>query len=355
MRVDNASPNNRLRRRASAIAIASTLCIASSAPMAAIVDSGFASLPVPNTLAGLYLNLVTGVFGNTAAQVPGWDFNAYGATSLSFFGSTTPGHIAAVVATAGVTTALAGGATIGPASTFANGAAGTNFHDTATHYVGIQFTNEATAALNYGYVLLQTTSATGYPATVLRYVYENAGAAITIPVAPVFLGAASRKVHGAAGTFDLPLSAVTTNPTTEPRQGPSVNLVFHYDKPMTLQGHFTVVEGVAAFNGGQLVGNDVVLNFTLVNDQQYLTVTFADVFAVDGGISGTATVRLGLLAGDVNQNRAVSLADLGLVNAELARPVTAANYLKDVNASGTLTLSDKGITNTKLTHSLPLP
>jgi len=355
MRVDNASPNNRLHRRASAIAIASALCIVSSAPMAAIVDSGFASVPVPNTLGGVYLNLVTGVSSTVTPQPPGWDFNAYGASSLSFFGSTSAGHLAAVVATANVATALAGGATIGPANTFSTSAAGTNFHDTATHYVGIQFTNEATAALNYGYVLLQTTSATGYPATVLRYVYENAGAAITIPVAPVFLGAASRKVHGAAGTFDLPLSAVTTNPTTEPRQGPSVNLVFHYDKPMTLQGHFTVVEGVAAFNGGQLVGNDVVLNFTLVNDQQYLTVTFADVFALDGGISGTATVRLGLLAGDVNQNRAVTLSDLGLVNAELARPVTAANYLKDVNASGTLTLSDKGITNTKLTHSLPLP
>jgi hypothetical protein len=57
----------------------------------------------------------------------------------------------------------------------------------------------------------------------------------------------------------------------------------------------------------------------------------------------------------VNQNRVVSLTDLGLVNAQLAQTVSAANYLKDVNASGTLTLTDKAITNTNLTKALPVP
>ena len=38
--------------------------------------------------------------------------------------------------------------------------------------------------------------------------------------APTAAGAVSRKMHGAAGVFDLPLSMVATNPTTEPRQGP---------------------------------------------------------------------------------------------------------------------------------------
>jgi len=68
-----------------------------------------------------------------------------------------------------------------------------------------------------------------------------------------------------------------------------------------------------------------------------------------------ATKATALLVGDVNQNRVVSLADLGLVNAQLAQSVTATNYLKDVNASGTLTLADKGITNANLTKVLPPP
>jgi hypothetical protein len=66
-------------------------------------------------------------------------------------------------------------------------------------------------------------------------------------------------------------------------------------------------------------------------------------------------VRVGFLLGDVNQSRVVSVADLGLVNAQLAQVVTAANYLKDVNVSGTLTVADKGITNANLTKALPAP
>jgi hypothetical protein len=66
-------------------------------------------------------------------------------------------------------------------------------------------------------------------------------------------------------------------------------------------------------------------------------------------------VRIGFLVGDVNQNRVVSLADLGLVNAQLAQAVTAANFLKDANASGTLSLADKGIANANLAKALPAP
>ena len=57
----------------------------------------------------------------------------------------------------------------------------------------------------------------------------------------------------------------------------------------------------------------------------------------------------------MNQNRVVSLADLALVNAQLAQPVTAANFLKDVNANATLSLADKAIANANLTNSLPIP
>jgi hypothetical protein len=196
---------------------------------------------------------------------------------------------------------------------------------------------------------------TGFPATVVRYVYEDTGAPITIPTAPVSMGVASRKVHGAAGTFNLPLSVVTTSPTIEPREGPAISLVFKFDKPMVLAGNYLIPEGVAFFVDGHTVGNDVVLNFTAVPDQQYVTITFYNFESLDGGFGGSAIVRLGLLAGDVNQNRVVTLADLALVNAQLAQPISAANFLKDVNVSGTLSLADKGITNANLTHSLPPP
>jgi hypothetical protein len=116
----------------------------------------------------------------------------------------------------------------------------------------------------------------------------------------------------------------------------------------------TITEGTATAGAPTFSGNSVVVGLTGVNNQQYVTVALSNVTSA-GGTGGTAFVRIGFLLGDVNQNRAVTLADLGLVNAQLAQSVTTSNFLKDVNASGTLTLADKGITNANLTKVLPPP
>ena len=172
--------------------------------------------------------------------------------------------------------------------------------------------------------------------------------------APTFVGAASRKVHGAAGTFDLPLNALTTSPTTEPRQGPAQTIVFTFDKPIAA-AMVSIAEGAATAAAPSFGGNDVVVGLTGVMDQQYVTVSLTSVASLDGGTGGSGSVRIGFLVGDANQSRVVSVGDLGLVNAQLAQPVTAANFLKDVNATGTLTVADKGITNANLTKGLPAP
>jgi hypothetical protein len=73
------------------------------------------------------------------------------------------------------------------------------------------------------------------------------------------------------------------------------------------------------------------------------------------GVNFNSDQRIGFLVGDVNQNRAVTVSELVLVNAQVAHPVTAANFLKAVNATGTLTVGDKVITNANVTHHLPAP
>jgi alpha-tubulin suppressor-like RCC1 family protein len=176
----------------------------------------------------------------------------------------------------------------------------------------------------------------------------------TIAFPPVLSATSSRRAHGAAGTFDLPLSAVATNPTTEPRQGPAQAVVFTYDKPIA-SATASITEGTAVAAAPTFTGNDVVVSLTGVVNAQYVTVGLSGVVAADGGVGGVVSTRVGFLLGDVNQSRVVSLADLGLVNAQLSQPVAAANFLKDVNASGTVTLADKGLTNAVLTTSLPPP
>jgi hypothetical protein len=176
---------------------------------------------------------------------------------------------------------------------------------------------------------------------------------------PVLQSAVSRRVHGASGTFDLPLTltavgVVNHSPTIDPRQGPNQTIVFTFDKPLNA-ATVTINEGVATAGAPTFSGNAVVVPLSGVNNQQYVTVTLTNVASTDGGTGGAGEARVGFLLGDVNGSRVVSVADLGIVNSVLAQVVTASNYLKDVNVSGTLTLADKGITNANLTKALPTP
>ena len=104
----------------------------------------------------------------------------------------------------------------------------------------------------------------------------------------------------------------------------------------------TVTEGTATAAAPTFSGNDVVVALTGVTDQQYVTVSLTNVASTDGGTGGVGSARVGFLTGDVNQSRVVSVADLGLVNAQLAQPTSAANYLKDVNVSGSMTHRRQG-------------
>ena len=130
--------------------------------------------------------------------------------------------------------------------------------------------------------------------------------------------------------------------------------MFTFDKAISA-ATVTITEGIATAGAPSFSGNDVLVGLSGVVDRQYCTVLLTNVASSDGGIGGTGSVRVGFLLGDVNQSRVVSIADLGLVNAQLSQLVTAANYQKDVNANGTLTLADKGVTNANLTKALPPP
>ena len=179
------------------------------------------------------------------------------------------------------------------------------------------------------------------------------GRIIIPPPSLTMVGAVSRKVHGAAGTFDLPLSMVVTNPTTEPRQGSTATIVMTFDAAI-ISASVAVTEGPAIAGAATFSGNDVIVPVTGVMNQQYVTISLTNVASATI-TGGSGLVRVGFLLGDVSQNRVVSVADLGLVNAQLAQLVTTANFLKDVNVSGTLSLADKGITNANLTKALPPP
>lgn len=142
---------------------------------------------VPNTFAGVYINLLTGASGITTGAVPGWDIGPWGNGGvLSLFFNGTPANSSGGVAstTTGPYLDLAPGTVISSASTFSAVTASTAtaaFQTTGTHTLGFRFWNESTSAINYGYMSITTNGPNGFPATINSWTFENSGGAITVP------------------------------------------------------------------------------------------------------------------------------------------------------------------------------
>lgn len=178
-----------------ALIMASVLTLTSMDATAAIVYSGPLNIAVPATTTGVYINFVTGATGTSAGAVPGWNFNPYNtASGLGFYWSPTlaGGLRGAVVqgATLNQAANLPVGTVVSAASVFTSAIQSANpvFRTTLTGaYLGVRFVNSATGVMNFGWVQINTTAATGFPATIVSYAYENTGQQITVGTTPVEL------------------------------------------------------------------------------------------------------------------------------------------------------------------------
>lgn len=164
---------------------ATALVTLPSMAQAAVIVSNV-SIAVPNNIAGVYINLVTGATGTTA--VPGWDINIYNNNAgLTFYGSASPAGFLATgnPGTLAETRALAEGTVIDSSGQYNQfQTRGTAFQGGGDFVAGFRFLNESTGAINYGYARLTTTGGVGadagFPATITQLVYENSGGAITV-------------------------------------------------------------------------------------------------------------------------------------------------------------------------------
>jgi hypothetical protein len=179
----------RLASRTAVVLEAAALCLGSTSAMAAVVCSS-APVSVPANLDGVYLNIATGATGTAGSGVSGWDINLYQTgtpAGLYFFWPSTPASSYGGVATGTVYDSLLAGATVSAAQAYsvASGGGGAanyvNWQTTTAQtgrYLGVRFFNEATSAINYGWMQIDTGASNGFPATINQYCYDNTGAAI---------------------------------------------------------------------------------------------------------------------------------------------------------------------------------
>jgi hypothetical protein len=176
-----------IRLGACAAAIGGTAAFAPDAQ--AQITTFNTPIPIPQTTAGVYVNLGTGATGISQAGTPGWDFNPYsasGGTQLGFYWAPAPGGGVAST-TSGPYLGLNSGDVVGPSSIYTRailGTTGSPFVTTGTNILGFAFVNEASGLTNYGYATIQTTGTSGFPATILNWSFDASGAPITVSPVP---------------------------------------------------------------------------------------------------------------------------------------------------------------------------
>jgi hypothetical protein len=161
--------------------------------------------------------------------------------------------------------------------------------------------------------------------------------------APAVVTAVSRKMHGALGPFDIPLTGV------EPRSGGAngdYTFVLTFAAPVSFTSA-SVTTGMGSVMSTSGSGtNTITINLTGVADAQCLKVTLVCVDNAAGSF-GDVTIGMRFLLGDTTNNGAVTTSDIGDVKAQSGQPVTQTNFRTDVNANGSVTTSDIGLVKSR--------
>ena len=168
--------------------------------------------------------------------------------------------------------------------------------------------------------------------------------------APMASDAFSRKVHGGAGTFDIPLP-LTGNVGVECRIGPTYQMIIDFPTAVTVQSA-SVTSGtgmVSSFSGSGT--SQITVNLSGVTDVQRLTMTLHGVN--NGNTTGEVPVSMGVLVGDVNGNTSVNASDVALTKSQVGQTVGGSNFREDVNANGTISATDVALVKSDVGHSLP--
>ena len=166
---------------------------------------------------------------------------------------------------------------------------------------------------------------------------------------PPLLNVVSRKTHGAAGDFDIPLPQTGTR-GVECRTGGAngdFTIVFIFSNPMVNCG--------TPSSGSAQIGTDphqCVVSLTGIPNAQYQTISLTGVLD-DHANQGTVSATFGVLLGDTNGDGFVNSADIGQTKAQSGTVVTSTNAREDVNTDGFLNSADIGLVKSKSGTALP--
>lgn len=164
----------------------------------------------------------------------------------------------------------------------------------------------------------------------------------------------SRKIHSAAGKFDIELP-INGDLGIECRSG---GLDGNYEVVFTFGNNLVSVGSVysnAAYIAGRFIGPDpnqytVDLQTHLISGR--LTVVLDTALDMAGNL-GTLYGTMNMLVGDTNGDSVVNAADVTQTKSRSAQSVDRTNFRSDVNANGTINATDTAIVKSRSGMSLP--
>ena len=190
-------------------------------------------------------------------------------------------------------------------------------------------------------------------------VWDNFLTILNLEPAPAQLvSASSRKIHGAAGTFDVDLP-LTGNPGIECRSGGAngdYEIVFKFANILTNVGSASVSNGAGSVASGNIDPSDAhnfIINLTSVTNAQTITVTLNNISDSAGGFSSSISASMSVLIGDTTADRFVDSADIGQTKSQSGNRVTSSNFREDLNADGFIDSADIGLVKSKSGNGLP--
>lgn len=171
-------------------------------------------------------------------------------------------------------------------------------------------------------------------------------------VPPLLSSASSRKTHGGAGTFNLPLSL--NGRTIEPRGDGSGThtIVFTFDRTVS-NGTATVTSGTGTAGTPTFSGTTMTVPLTGVTDQQAVTLQVTNVSGPGTATLPSASVQIGFLQGDVTGDSFVNAGDTIVVRNNAGVTLDSTNFQDDVNFDGQVDVGDTTIVRNNSGHFLP--
>jgi hypothetical protein len=180
----------------------------------------------------------------------------------------------------------------------------------------------------------------------------NAATYALVGPVPGLNSVVSRKVHGAAGTFNIQLPLAGA-PGIECRSSGnnSHQVVFRFASPTTFSSATaTPAAGqTASVAGTSTSGSDVIVNLSNVSNAQTVRISLLNV----NGTAASISVDMGVLTGDTNANRATNSSDIGQTKSQSGQAATGANFRTDVTANGVINSSDISLVKARSGTTLP--